>query len=135
MNKRVNPISSSSQIDLGFEGISEQMPKKRPADPGYREIHEKYNPPEKSVKGPENEYFKDQRTPRSPLVAEAEITKMKEILNKPKGGGSTSTGGGGGGMGTGKMNRDITKNYKAGGKVSSASKRADGIAIRGKTRA
>lgn len=51
-------------------------------------------------------------------------------LPKPSGGGS-----GNGGMGTGKMNRDITKNYKAGGKVSSASKRADGIAIRGKTKA
>ena len=44
-------------------------------------------------------------------------------------------GGGGGGMGTGKMNRDITKNYKAGGKVKSASARADGCCIRGKTRA
>ena len=42
--------------------------------------------------------------------------------------------GGGGGMGTGKMNRDITKNYKKGGKVSSASSRADGIATKGKTR-
>jgi len=41
--------------------------------------------------------------------------------------------GGGGAMP--KSNRDITKNYKSGGKVSSASKRADGIAIRGKTRA
>ena len=54
-------------------------------------------------------------------------------LPKPSSGGTS--GGGGGGMGTGKMNRDITKNYKAGGKVSSASKRADGCCIRGKTRA
>jgi hypothetical protein len=44
-----------------------------------------------------------------------------------------TSGGGGGGMP--KLNRDITKNYKAGGKVSSASKRADGCAVRGKTRA
>ena len=44
-------------------------------------------------------------------------------------------GGGGGGMGTGKMNRDITKNYSKGGKVKSASARADGCCIRGKTRA
>ena len=51
-------------------------------------------------------------------------------LPKPSGGGS-----GNGGMGTGKMNRDITKNYKKGGKVSSASKRADGCCIRGKTKA
>ena len=50
-------------------------------------------------------------------------------LPKPSGGGS----GGGGGMP--KVNRDITKNYKAGGKVSSASKRADGCCIRGKTKA
>ena len=137
MNKRVNPISPSAQIDLGLEGISEQMPKKRPADPGYREIHEKYNPPEKDLKAKaaENEEFKDKRVKSNPLAANAEIARMKEILNAPKGGGSTGMGGGGGGMGTGKMNRDITKNYKAGGKVSSASKRADGIAIRGKTRA
>jgi hypothetical protein len=47
--------------------------------------------------------------------------------------GETSKGGGGGGIP--KLNRDLTKNMKAGGKVSSASKRADGCAVRGKTRA
>ena len=76
------------------------------------------------VRKAENEEFKDKRTKSSPLIVNAEIAKMKEILDKPKGGG--------GGMGTGKMNRDITKNYKSGG---TASARADGIAIRGKTRA
>jgi len=40
--------------------------------------------------------------------------------------------GGGGAMP--KSNRDLTKNYRAGGKVSSASKRADGCATKGKTR-
>lgn len=79
------------------------------------------------AKAAENEEFKDKRQPKSDLIRQAELDKMKEILNKPKGGG------GGGGMGMGKMNRDITKNYKAGGKVS-ASSRADGIAQRGKTR-
>ena len=78
----------------------------------------------------ENEEYKDKRTPKSPLIRQAELEKMKEILDKPKGGGSGS-----GSMGTGKMNRDISKPMKKGGKVSSASKRADGIAIRGKTRA
>ena len=43
------------------------------------------------------------------------------------------TGGGGGGDFTGMKGLD--KPFKAGGKVSSASKRADGIAIRGRTRA
>jgi hypothetical protein len=61
------------------------------------------------------------------LLANAEIARMKEILDKSRGGG-----GGGGGMP--KLNRDITKNYKAGGKVSSASKRADGCCVKGKTK-
>jgi hypothetical protein len=38
-------------------------------------------------------------------------------------------------MGMNKLSsRDLTKNFKAGGKVSSASSRADGCAIKGKTK-
>ena len=44
----------------------------------------------------------------------------------------SSSSGGGGAMP--KSNRDITKNYKKGGKVSSASKRADGCCATGKTK-
>lgn len=76
------------------------------------------------AKAAENEEFKDKRQPKSPLIRQAELDKMKEILNMPKGGS-----GGGGAMP--KSNRDITKNYKAGGTASS---RADGIAQRGKTK-
>lgn len=124
----IKPIASSAQIALGLEGEPEQLQRKKPADPGYKEVHEKYNPPEKDQKGKaaENKEFEDKRAKSSPLIAKAEIERMKEILDKPKGGG-------GGAMP--KSNRDITKNYKAGGKVSSASKRADGCAIRGRTRA
>jgi hypothetical protein len=128
MTKRVNPISSTAQISLGFEGEPEQLQRKRPVDPGYREIHEKYNPPEKDsrARAAENKEFEDKRVKSNPLVANAEIARMNEILDKSRGGG------GGGGMP--KLNRDITKNYKAGGKVSSASKRADGCATKGKTK-
>jgi hypothetical protein len=129
MTKRVDPISSTAQISLGLEGDPEQLQRKRPVDPGYREIHEKYNPPEKDPKGKatENKEFEDKRQPKSDLIRQTEIARMKEILDKSKGGG-----GGGGAMP--KSNRDLTKNYKSGGKVSSASKRADGCAIKGKTR-
>jgi hypothetical protein len=75
----------------------------------------------------ENKEFEDKRQPKSDLIRQAEIARMKEILDKSKGGG--------GGGGIPKLNRDLTKNMKKGGKVSSASKRADGCAIRGKTRA
>ena len=123
----IKPIASSSQISLGLEGEPEQLQRKKPADPGYKEVHEKYNPTEKDHKGKaaENKEFEDKRAKSSPLVAKAEIERMKEILDKPRGGG-------GGAMP--KSNRDITKNFKAGGKVSSASKRADGCAVRGKTK-
>jgi hypothetical protein len=130
MTKRVDPISSTAQISLGLESDPEQLQRKRPVDPGYREIHEKYNPPEKDPKGKaaENKEFEDKRQQRSKLIQQTEMDKIKEILDKSKSGG-------GGGGGIPKSNRDLTKNYKAGGKVSSASKRADGCAIRGKTKA
>jgi hypothetical protein len=47
---------------------------------------------------------------------------------------ASGVGSGSGSMGTGKMNRDISKNMKKGGKVSSASKRADGCCVKGKTK-
>lgn len=124
MVKRVDPISSASQIDLGFGADPEQLQKGRPADPGYKEIHEKYNPPEKDVKGKatENKEFEDKRQQRSKLIQQSEMDKIKEIFERSKGGG-------GGAMP--KSNRDITKNYKAGGTASS---RADGCAVRGKTK-
>jgi hypothetical protein len=124
----IKPIASSSQISLGLEGEPEQLQRKKPADPGYKEVHEKYNPPEKDHKGKaaENKEFEDKRAKSSPLVAKAEIERMKEILDKPRGGG----GGGASGIPkTGKKPYD----FKRGGKVS-ASSRADGIAQRGKTR-
>ena len=127
----IKPIASSAQIDLGLEGDPEQLQKKKPADPGYREVHEKYNPPEKDHKGKaaENKEFEDKRAKSSPLIAKAEIERMKEILDKPRGGG-----GGSGGVGGVKSMKYEPVKYAKGGKVSSASKRADGIAVKGKTR-
>ena len=128
----IKPIASSAQINLGLEGEPEQLQRKKPADPGYKEVHEKHNPPEKDQKGKatENKEFEDKRAKSSPLIAKAEIERMKEALDKSsKGSGSSSTG-------IPKTNRDLMRNNKAGGIIrSSASSRADGCAIRGKTRA
>lgn len=77
----------------------------------------------------ENEEFKDKRQPKSDLIRQAELEKMKEILNRPKAGG----GGGAGGIGSKLSNRDLTRAYKNGGKIS-ASSRADGCCQRGKTK-
>lgn len=125
----IKPIASSAQIDLGLEGEPEQLQRKKPADPGYKEVHEKFNPSEKDRKGKaaENKEFEDKRAKSSPLIAKAEIERMKEILDKPRGGG-----GGGGAGGVKSMKYEPVK-YAKGGKVS-ASSRADGCAMRGKTR-
>jgi hypothetical protein len=127
-SSRVNPISPAAQLDLGFGSSPEQLQKGKAADPGYKEIHEKHNPPEKDVKGKaaENKEFADKRQPQSPLIRQQAINNMKQMLNMA---GSVSGGGGA----IPKSNRDITKNHKKGGKVS-ASSRADGCAVRGKTR-
>jgi len=122
-----------------------------PVDPSKKtggDGGEKYTPNEKRGPGKFDEDLEKAKSDR----AKAEAHKMAEEhrakkeaerprtyaerlqdmgrLPKPTGGG------GGGGMGGNKLsNRDLTKAYKAGGKAKSASKRADGIAIRGKTRA
>ena len=125
----IKPIASSAQIDLGFGSDPEQLQRKNPAAEGYKDVHEKHNPPEKDRKGKatENKEFEDKRAKSSPLIAKAEIERMKEILDKPRGGG-----GGGGAGGVKSMKYEPVK-YAKGGKVS-ASSRADGCAVRGKTR-
>lgn len=78
-----------------------------PSKPAGGDGNEKYNPNPKRGPGAFDEILEKAKTDRKPS---------------------------GGGGGVPKLNRDITKNYKAGGKVSSASKRADGCATKGKTR-
>jgi hypothetical protein len=126
-SSRVNPISPAAQLDLGFGSTPEQLQKGKRADPGYKEVHEKYNPPEKDqkAKAAENKEFEDKRQQRSKLIQQTEMANIKEIFERSKGGGGAA-----GIPKTGKKPYD----FKAGGKVS-ASSRADGIAIRGRTRA
>ena len=128
MVKPVDPAQGSFNF-----GENPEKPEKRKVGPSAFDeelAKQKEDRQDKAKsKAAENEEFKDKRQPKSELIRQAEIERMKEILNKPKVGG-----GGGGGMGTGKMNRDISKNMKAGGKVSSASKRADGCCVKGKTK-
>ena len=58
--------------------------------------------------------------------------EYKKVPGLTRAGGSG--GGGGGGMGSNKLNRDVFKTMKKGGTVKSASARADGCCIKGKTK-
>lgn len=103
--------------------------------------NEKYTPNEKRGPGEFDKILEKEKADR----ARAEV---KEFINKgPKSTpkaysdtgprtGPTSGGFGGGDLEKGMMGSRMKKpSYCTGGKVKSASKRADGIAIRGKTRA
>jgi hypothetical protein len=133
--ERLKKDLSSGQKSLFFdydargnenkEGMKKAAVEKANKEETIKEAQEKAK-----ARKAENEEFKDKRVKASPLTVSSELAKMKEILSKPKGGG------GGGGIPSDKMDKMKKMNYKSGGTVkSSASKRADGCAIRGKTRA
>jgi hypothetical protein len=114
-------------------------PSKKPDGDG----REKYTPNEKRGPGKFDEVLeKAEKAQR----ARAEVSKISEqVKNEPKytGKAYSDTGprtgsnisGTFGSTGIPKTNRDLMKNNKAGGIIKSASNRADGIAIRGRTRA
>jgi hypothetical protein len=124
--------AKQDSADDEFKKKNQQRPMISPGGNVFKGATAKdYTPQETAIaRKAENEEFKDKRVKASPLVVSSELAKMKEILAKPKGGG------GGGGVPSDKMDKMKKMNYKSGGTVkSSASKRADGCAIRGKTRA
>jgi hypothetical protein len=123
--------AKQDSADDEFKKKNQQRPMISPGGNVFKGATAKdYTPQETAIaRKAENEEFKDKRVKASPLVVSSELAKMKEILTKPKGGG-------GGGVPSDKMDKMKKMNYKSGGTVkSSASKRADGCAIRGKTRA
>lgn len=152
----VRPVDpAQGAFDFGENPEKPQRGKAGPSEFDEELARQKEDRSEKArQKRAVEEYLKDQRQPRSDMIRQAEIEKMKEILDKkakvsqssmisPQGnttaaGRGTAYGGGAGaesGFGIQKMNKALNRNYKSGGKVKSASARADGCAIRGKTRA
>jgi len=96
-------------------------------------------PPKRS----ETKEFKEaaETARKSPLasaghrITEPKFTDSGDTMNLKKVGRGRVAGGGGSAGGDFSGMKGLDRPYKAGGKVSSASKRADGCAIRGKTRA
>jgi len=135
-SSRVNPISSSAQIDLGFENPENIKAKKQtPAKTGPSPFDGKL---EKAVTERETERHADRvlrsmqaekvADPVSKADAEKHQKAIREYVSGQRSAASLS------GIGSESPMKIIKKPYKAGGKVS-ASSRADGIAIRGRTRA
>jgi hypothetical protein len=118
---RVTPASSTEQLDLNFgDAQSRQERESKPRDSGKAATVSISDEAKKAI---------------------AEVGKIsKEVRSEPKYTGKAysdtgprtgSTSGGFGGAGDTKF---LKPKYKAGGTVSSASKRADGCCVKGKTR-
>jgi hypothetical protein len=102
-----------------------------PSKPAGGDGNEKYNPPQKRGPGEFDKTLEDAKKRFKEIAEEGrkqgDIKKQYWDINPPK------SGGGGGASGipkTGKKPYD----FKKGGAVSSASKRADGCCIKGKTK-
>ena len=93
-------------------------------------------PPGKSEKFKEIEadYKKSLPQTSGSRVAEPKFTDAGDTQDLKKAGRGRVSGGGGGAAPIPKAGRIEMLRFKSGGKVSSASKRADGCAIRGKTK-
>ena len=105
--------------------------------PYEQKAYEMNNPRERTKRG---EGWEAQHNRFMANVSEKDTTKLQENLEKHRAkvgsdaGGKTISGGGGGGAGIPKVGPKRPMEMKKGGKVSSASKRADGCAIKGKTK-
>ena len=123
-----------SLFDAATSAESEKANKEGMKKAAVEKLDKQEAEKEAKKRAAENKYFEDKRVKPSPLVVEAELAKMKEITapkSKSSGGGGSS----GADFGMKGIGKNKFKTFAKGGKVSSASKRADGIAIRGKTRA
>ena len=153
----VRPVDpAQGAFDFGENPEKPQRGKAGPSDFDEELARQKENRKEKARQmTAAEEYARDYRMPKSELIRQAEIEKMKEILDKkartsqssmisPQGNttaagrgtayrGGAGTGGGSGGAELKSIMNP--KSMKKGGKIKSASARADGCAIRGKTRA
>ena len=118
----VDPVQPASQLDLdvGRPSVETQQKMRKIDSEAGDKFKEKY-----LAEIEANRVLREMERDKA-------IDKARDFVKHGKSVFSPS-GGGGGGMP--KLNRDITKNMKAGGKVKSASARADGCCIRGKTRA
>jgi hypothetical protein len=139
---RVNPVSSTEQLNLDFgDAQSRQERESKPRDPGKAatiKISDEAVTEREAQKNLDKIKTNKAKAEIADIAAKEKANKVdaNEYKKYPA---SIRPAGGSGGGGSSqnllqKMN-PLSKPYKAGGKVKSASARADGCCVRGKTRA
>jgi hypothetical protein len=121
----IEPVDPSKKT--GGDGSEKYTPKEKRGPSEYDKAAEKVKQENEKARAEAHKMAVEQREKVKAESPRTYTERLQDMGRLPSGSGST---------GIPKTNRDLMKNNKAGGVIkSSASKRADGIAIRGKTRA
>ena len=123
----IEPVDPSKKP--GGDGSEKYTPKEKRGPSEYDKAAEKVKQENEKARAEASRMAEEHRAKVKAESPRTYTERLQDMGRLPSGGG---TGGGGGGGGDTKF---LKPKYKAGGKVSSASKRADGCAIRGKTKA
>jgi hypothetical protein len=121
----IKAMEMMNQLNLGYGNEPEFKKKSMSNNP-------KFNPEKAAEFRQILETEKEASRVLREMKRDQAIEKAREFVKEGKSAFEPKSGGGGGGIP--KLNRDITKSYKRGGNVSTASKRADGCCIKGKTK-
>ena len=124
----IEPVNPSKKP--GGDGSEKYTPKEKRGPSEYDKAAEKVKQENEKARAEASRMAEEHRAKVKAESPRTYAERLQDMGRLPSGGSS-------GNMGISKLSsRDITKNNKAGGVIkSSASKRADGCAIRGKTRA
>ena len=134
----VEPVDPSKKV--GGNGNEKYTPPKEKFGPSeYDKAAEKVKEEKAKSEAAKAEISRIAEAQKAKTKAESPRTYTERLqdmgrLPKPSVGSGKGGGGGGGAGGDFSGMKGLDKPFKAGGKVSSASKRADGCAIKGKTR-
>jgi hypothetical protein len=121
----IEPIDPSKKVG---DGKSDKYtpPKEKFGPSEYDKAAEKVKQNNEKARAEAHKMAVEQREKVKAESPRTYTERLQDMGRLPSGSGST---------GIPKTNRDLMKNNKAGGVIKSASNRADGCAIRGKTRA
>ena len=121
----IEPVDPSKRT--GGDGSEKYTPKEKRGPSEYDKTAEKVKQDNEKAKAEAHKMAVEQRAKVEAERPRTYTERLQDMGRLPSGpSGST---------GIPKTSRDLMKNNKAGGVIKSASKRADGIAIRGRTRA
>ena len=122
----IEPIDPSKKV--GGNGNEKYKPPKEKFGPSeYDKTAEKVKQENEKARAEVSKIAEEQKTKAEAARPRTYTERLQDMGRLPSGpSGST---------GIPKTSRDLMKNNKAGGVIKSASKRADGIAIRGRTKA